>query len=79
MHGAKAVDPGGRSAAPADCGDQLGEHIEAVLKPAMGFGLQDAKQLGVAQALDDVIGNAPGHLGLLRTRASDFGNGTGTR
>ena len=79
MHGAEPVHPGRRPAAPADRSYQFGEDIEPVFKAPLGHRLQNAKQLGFAHALDDIVGYAAVLLSLLCTTTNSVSDRASAR
>src|SRR5476649_524090 len=58
MRSQQTVDPAGRTAAAGNDRDNLREHIKSVFETAIVLGLEDAKQVGFAHAVDHIVGHA---------------------
>ncbi len=72
MRSQQTVDPAGRTAAAGNDRDNLREHIKSVFETAIGLGLENAKQVGFAHAVDHIVGHAAIELGLLGTCAYEL-------
>ena len=79
MRGEKRIDPPRRAAPARDRCDDLREHLEPILEPAVGAGLHDTEQVCLPHPLDHVVADPPVDLSLLRPLARNDGNAAGTR
>jgi hypothetical protein len=69
VRGEQGVNPAGRAASARNRGNDLREHVEAMLEPAVGPRLHDAEQVRLPHAFDHVVADAAIGFGLLRALA----------
>jgi hypothetical protein len=79
VRGEQGVNPAGRAASARNRGNDLREHVEAMLEPAVGPRLHDAEQVRLPHAFDHVVADAAVGFGLLRARARKLGDGARQR
>ena len=79
VRGEQRVNPAGRAAPARNGGDDLREHVEAMLEPAVGPRLHDAQQVRLPHALDHVVADAAIGFGLLRALARKRADGARSR
>jgi len=79
VRGEQAVNPAGRAASAGNGGDDLREHVEAVLEAPIGPRLHDAEKVRLPHAFDHVVADAAIGFGLLRPLARKRGDGAGSR
>src|SRR5262249_34458527 len=75
VRGEQTVNPAGRAASPRNGGNDLREHVEAVLQPPVGARLHDAEKIRLPHAFDHVVADAAIGFGLLRALARELGDG----
>jgi hypothetical protein len=74
VRGEQSVNPAGRAASVRNGGNNLGEHVEAVLEPAVEARLHHAEKVRLPHAPDHVVADTALGFGLLRPLTGDLGD-----